>query len=123
MRQRQPNVDSLEADRRTAPQSKARDVMSHVPLLSRQSVPKLQSPRRGPQVLCLCLVVTVVLLVMPRNAFDALVWNATHVPDPPPQALGRIVNAAARHDTVTSETLDDLLATVGYLAKRELPSR
>ena len=74
-------------------------------------------------MLLLCMVVTVVLLVLPRGTFDALAWNATHVPDPPPQALGRIVGAAMRHETVTSETLDDLLATVGYLAKRELGSR
>jgi len=97
--------------------------MSHVPLLARSTIPKLQSPRRGPQVLLICTLVTVVLLILPRGSFDALAWNASHVPDPPPQALGRVVYAAMRHEAVTSETLDDLLATVGYLAKRELGSR
>lgn len=98
--------------------------MSHIPLLARTTVPKLQAPRRGPQVLCLCLLVGLVLLVTPRAAFEAIPWNATRAaPDPPPQALGRIVGAAARREMVTSDTLDDLLATVGYLAKRELGSR
>jgi len=75
------------------------------------------------------------LLLTPRGAFgafgafDAFRWNATraalptHAHDPPPQALSRVVDAAARHDVVTSETLDDLLATVGYLAKREMLAR
>jgi len=93
--------------------------MSHLPLLARQTVPKLQPPRRGPQVLMACLVTTVVLLLLPRNAYDALAWNATRVPEePPPPALARVVAAAERHQFVTQETLDDLLATVGYLAKQ-----
>lgn len=98
--------------------------MSHVPLLARQTVPKLQPPRRGPQVLLLCLVTTVVLLLLPRSAYDALAWNATRASEePPPPALARVVGAAERHQFVTQETLDDLLATVGYLAKRILDSR
>ena len=93
--------------------------MSHVPLLARQTVPKLQSPRRGPQVLLACLVTTVVLLLLPRSAYEALAWNATRAPEePPPPALARVVTAAERHQFVTQETLDDLLATVGYLAKQ-----
>ena len=93
--------------------------MSHVPLLARQTVPKLQSPRRGPQVLLACLVTTVVLLLLPRSAYDALAWNATRAPEElPPPALARVVTAAERHQFVTQETLDDLLATVGYLAKQ-----
>ena len=99
--------------------------MSHVPLLARQTVPKLQSPRRGPQVLCLCLLVGIVLLVMPRAAFEALAWNATRAaPDPPPDAVERIIKLAALHRDPWYELRDqdqekeDLLATVGYLAKQ-----
>lgn len=98
--------------------------MSHVPLLARQTVPKLQSPRRGPQVLLACLVATVLLLLLPRSAYDALDWNATRAPEePPPPELARVVGAAERHQSVTQETLDDLLATVGYLAKEKLGPR
>ena len=98
--------------------------MSHVPLLARQTVPKLQPPRRGPQVLLACLVTTVVLLLLPRSAYDALAWNSTRAPEePPPPALVRVVGAAERHQYVTQETLDDLLATVGYLAKEKLGPR
>jgi len=98
--------------------------MSHMPLLARQTVPKLQPPRRGPQVLLACLVTTVVLLLLPRSAYDALAWNATRAPEePPPPELARVVGAAERHQFVTQETLDDLLATVGYLAKEKLGPR
>ena len=101
-----------------------RSGMSHIPLLARTSVPKLQSPPRCPRALCLCLVVTVGLLLTSHRAFEVIVSNATRaVPDPPPQALGRIVGAAARHEPITSETLDDLLVTVGYFARRELEPR
>ena len=51
--------------------------MSHVPLLARSTVPKLQSPRRGPQVLSACSWRIVLLRAAPRAAFDALAWNAT----------------------------------------------
>jgi hypothetical protein len=37
--------------------------------------------------------------------------------------LARVVGAAERHQFVTQETLDDLLATVGYLAKEKLGPR
>lgn len=98
--------------------------MSHMPLLARQTVPKLQPPRRGPQVLMACLVTTAVLLLLPRSAYDALAWNATRAPEePPPPELARVVGAAERHQFVTQETLDDLLATVGYLAKEKLGPR
>ena len=104
--------------------------MSHVPLLARSTVPKLQAPRRAPQVLLLCMVVTVVLLVLPRGTFDALAWNATRVaPDPPPDAVRRTIELAALHRREDYELRyhdqerEDLLATVGYLAKRALGSR
>lgn len=95
--------------------------MSHIPLLARTTVPKLQPPRRGPQVLLACLVTTVVvLLLLPRSASYALAWNATRAPEePPPPELARVVGAAERRQFVTQETLDDLLATVGYLAKQQ----
>ena len=99
--------------------------MSHVPLLARQTVLKLQPPRRGPQVLLACLVTTVVLLLLPRSAYDALAWNATRVaPDPPPDAVRRTIERAALHrqeDYVLryqDEEREDLLATVAYLAKQ-----
>ena len=98
--------------------------MSHVPLLARQTVPKLQPPRRAPRVLLACLLTTGLLLLLPRNAYDAMSWNATRVPEePPPPALARIVDAAERRQFVTRETLDDLLVTVGHLAKEKLDPR
>jgi len=104
--------------------------MSHVPLLARTTVPKLQSPRRAPQVLCLCLVVTVVLLLAPSGGFGALQWNATQTaPDPPPAAVRRIIELAARHRMegyelrYDDQEQEDLLATVAFLAQRELAPR
>jgi len=104
--------------------------MSHVPLLARTSVPKLQSPPRCPRALCLCLVVTAVLLLTPRIAFEAIVWNVTRtVPDPPPDAVRRTIERAALHRREDYELRyqdqeqEDLLATVGYLARRELEPR
>lgn len=104
--------------------------MSHVPLLARAAVPKLQSPRRGPQVLCLCLVVTIALLLTPLSVFEAVHWNVTRAePDPPPDAVRRIIKLAALHRMEDYELRyeerekEDLLATVAYLAKRELESR
>lgn len=101
--------------------------MSHVPLLSKQSVPKLQPPRRGPQVLLLCAFVTVVLLLLPHSAYEALSWNATRVHDDPPPAVRRIIELAERqpytHQFVGEQTQQDLVTAVGYLAKRELGQR
>lgn len=80
-------------------------------------------------MLCLCLIVGIVLLVTPRAAFEAIPWNATRVaPDPPPAAVRRTIERAALHSRVDYELRDDqeredLLATVAYLAKRELGSR
>lgn len=97
--------------------------MSHIPLLARQTVPKLQTPRRGPQVALLCLVVTAIFLLLPRDAYPALSWNATSVREEPPPAVRRIVDAANHHRLLTAETMDDLLATVGNLAQREFGFR
>lgn len=98
--------------------------MSHMPLLAKQTVPKLQSPRRGPQVLLLCVVTSVVLLLLPQGAHVALSWNATHVREaPPPEAVGRIIQAATQHQFVEDGIFQDLLATVSYLARRDAGSR
>lgn len=85
-------------------------------------------------MLCLCLLIGIALLVTPRAAFEAISWNVTRTapdppPDPPPDAVRRIIKLAALHRDPWYELRDqdqekeDLLATVGYLAKRELGSR
>lgn len=72
----------------------------------------------------LCVVVTIVFLFVPRSAYESLGMNTTRVnEDPPPPALIRIIGAANRHKFVTEDILDDLLATVGYLAKLETEAR
>lgn len=99
--------------------------MSHMPLLSKQAVPKLQAPRRGPQVLLLCVVTSAVLLLMPHGVRAVLSWNATHAREepPPPEAVGRIIEAATQHQFVEDGIFQDLLATVSYLARRDAGSR
>jgi len=97
--------------------------MSHVPLLSRQTVPRLQSTRRGPQVVLACLVVAAIFLLVPQSAYPVLTWNATRAHEEPPPAVRRIMNAAGQHRLLTAETMDDLLVTVGYLAQREFGYR
>ena len=79
-------------------------------------------------MLCLCLLLGIVLLVTPRTAFEAIPWNATRAaPDPPPDAVRRVIELAERQPWVhlheEEQTQQDLLATVAYLAKRELGSR
>lgn len=98
--------------------------MSHVPLIARQSVPKLHPTRRGPQLVLLCVLVTVAFLLLPRGAYDALEWNATRVrvEEPPPE-LVRIIGAGARREIVTPEMLKDLLVTVAYLADQAVGTR
>jgi hypothetical protein len=98
--------------------------MSHVPLLAKQSVPKLQPPRRAPQAVCLCLLLGLVFLMVPPNAYVSLLANATRAPaNPPPQALRRVIEASTQHRRVTEDTLQDLLATVGFLAERTIAPR
>ena len=98
--------------------------MSHVPLLAKQSVPKLQPPRRAPQAMCLCLLVGIAFLLVPSNAYVTLLGNATRAPaNPPPQALRRVIEASTQHRLVAEDTLQDLLATVGFLAERAIASR
>jgi len=107
--------------------------MSHVPLLAKQSVPKLQPPRRGPQVVCVCLLIGLVLLLVPSSAYAVVLGNATahatHTPlaEPPPEAVQRIMEFATQqpymHRFVGEDTQQDLVAAVGYLARRELNPR
>ena len=100
------------------------DRMSHIPLLARQTIPKLQPPRRGPQVVCLCLLMGIALLLLPSISHTSFLGNATraHV-NPPPAAVRRIIAASTHHRLVTEETLQDLLATVAFLLKREIDPR
>ena len=98
--------------------------MSHVPLLAKQTVPKLQSPRRGPQVVCLCVLAALVFLIVPSSTYAPFFGNASHPPtEPPPPELMRVIDASTQHRLVTEDTLHDLLATVSYLAKREINPR
>ena len=100
--------------------------MSHIPLLARQTIPKLQPPRRGPQVVCLCLLVGIALLLLPSISIShtSFLGNATRAPvDPPPAAVRRIIAASTHHRLVTEDTLQDLLATVAFLLKREIDPR
>lgn len=107
--------------------------MSHVPLLTKQSVPKLSPPRRGPQVVCLCLLSGLLCLLVPSSAYVSLLGNATHAthvppPDePPPEAVQRIIAFAKSqryiHRFVDEETQQDLVNVVGILATREFHPR
>lgn len=105
--------------------------MSHIPLLAKTTVPKLHPPRRGPQVACLCVLSVLVVLLMPSGTFPLFVGNATYSTHaihatrtrPPPAALLRVIEASTQHRFVTEDTLQDLLATVGYFAEQELNPR
>jgi len=110
--------------------------MSHIPLLARHAPPpRLQAPRRGPQVCCFCLLVGTLLLIAQPPLY-AYAYNATHTPEPPaPAELHRLLETAKWEDTpgmggiqtpdgaVPASYLHDLLVTVRYLAKRALESR
>jgi len=105
--------------------------MSHIPLLSKHALPpRLQSPRRAPQVCCLCLLVGTVLLVAHSPLLYAPLYNATHAGGEiavPPE-LHRLLETPdaaglAGIQTADSTYLHDLLVTVRYLAKRALKSR
>lgn len=77
--------------------------MSHLPLLAKHAPPaKLQSPRRAPQLCCLCLLAGTALLVLQPDLLH--VHNATHVPP----ELHRLVHGTPEEN--------DLLVTVRYLA-------
>ena len=110
--------------------------MSHLPLLRKDAhhAPRLQSPRRGPQV-CACLLLAGVLaLTLPTmlSVAESLVGgpflprNATVVP-PPPEAAQRVRAAAGvpgAMDGAHRATLEeDLLASVAWLLERSLAAR
>jgi hypothetical protein len=103
--------------------------MSHIPLLAQKTVPKLQPPRRAPQVVCLCLLLGIVFLLVPSSAYTPLLSNATRAStDPPPAAVQRIIEASTQQHRLMmlgnpEETLQDLVTTVSFLAKREIASR
>ena len=106
--------------------------MSHMPLLAKQSVPKLQPPRRCPQVVCLCLLLGIVLLLVPSSAYAVVLGNATHAPhtppaEPPPEAVRRIMEFAKKqpyiYRFVEGQDLQDLVTAVAYLANREFNPR
>jgi hypothetical protein len=98
--------------------------MSHVPLISRNAVPKLHAPRRGPQVVCVCLLVVLALLLVPSLTQPFVVSNATRPStDPFPAAVLRVMDASTQHRLLTEDTFQDLLAAVSYLAEREMHPR
>ena len=87
-------------------------------------MPRLQSTRRGPQVVLACLVVAAIFLLVPQSAYPVLTWNATRAHEEPPPAVRRIMNAAGQHQPAHgTRRIDDLLVTVGYLAQREFGYR
>lgn len=78
--------------------------MSHLPLLAKHAPPaRLQSPRRAPQLCCLCLLVGTALLVTQTDLIHAH-GNGTKVPF----ELHRLVHGTPEEN--------DLLVTVRYLA-------
>ena len=109
--------------------------MSHVPLLRRDDyhhAPRLQAPRRGPQI-CFCALVMLLLgavVATPTMIVRSTqpVYNATAVA-PPPEAVQRVRAAAmaARdgglHEHVAPPSMEDLLASVGWLLERSLAAR
>lgn len=101
--------------------------MSHVPLLAKHAPPRLQSPHRGPQVFCLCLLFGIILLVS-QTPMCTYVYNATHTVDattlPPPAAVHRLLHDATDIEwEEMSGTMQDLIVTVRFLAQRALTPR
>ena len=107
--------------------------MSHIPLLAKHAPPpRLQSPRRGPQVCFLCMLVGVVLLIAQPPLYS-LAYNETHAVvqhQHPPAELHRLLEDTPGMDgmqtpdgAIPVSYLHDLLVTVRYLAKRALESR
>lgn len=115
--------------------------MSHVPLLSRQTVPKLQPTRRGPLVVCLCLLAGLVCLITPSTTYAHIFGNLTHAThathtlptEPPPEAIQRVIEYAKRFPynpgpdptfTFLSDSItEDLIHAVAHLAQREMNPR
>lgn len=110
--------------------------MSHVPLLSRQSVPKLQPTRRGPLVVCLCLLAGLVCLITPSTTYAHIFDNlrhATHAThtlpvEPPPEAIQRVIEYTKRWPYYPMPNADDdiqqdLIHAVAHLAQQEMNPR
>jgi len=110
--------------------------MSHLPLLRKDAhhAPRLQAPRRGPQV-CACLLLTGVcalMLPMILSIVESLAGgpllsrNATVVP-PPPEAVQRLRAAAGVRGVLDgahrATVEEDLLASVAWLLERSLAAR
>ena len=102
--------------------------MSHIPLLHREAyrdMPRLQPPKRGPQICALvCVVVALGLLVsivrLPQNVFGGprSAQNATW---PPEAHRTRAVASALSSGViahVAEPSLNDLVVAVGYLLDR-----
>jgi hypothetical protein len=112
--------------------------MSHVPLLSRQGVPKLQPTRRGPLVACLCLLAGLACLITPSSTYAHVFENltrATHTlpVEPPPEAIRRVIEYAKRFPYTSgpdptfsylSDSInEDLIHAVAHLAQQEMNPR
>lgn len=110
--------------------------MSHVPLLSRQTVPKLQPTRRGPLVVCLCLLAGLVFLTVPSSAYAFVFGNVTHATrathtlpsEPPPEAFRRVIEYTRRYPYYPMPNPDediqqDLIFAVAHLVQREMNPR
>ena len=108
--------------------------MSHIPLLRRDDyhhAPRLQAPRRGPQI-CFCALVVLLVgavVVTPIMIVHSTqpVYNDTAVA-PPPEAVQRVrAAAAAAHaaglEHVAPPSMEDLLASLGWLLERSLAAR
>jgi len=107
--------------------------MSHIPLLRRDDyhhAPRLQAPRRGPQ-LCFCGLVLLLLgavVATPILIVHATVpaYNGTTIASPP-GAVQRVRDAAAAHASggvpLAPPSVEDLVASVGWLLERALAAR
>ena len=109
--------------------------MSHIPLLRKDDyhhAPRLQAPRRGPQ-LCFCALVLLLLgavvatpIVIVHSTLP--VYNDTAVAAPP-AAVQRVRAAALAahvgglHEQVAPPSMEDLIASVGWLLERSLAAR
>ena len=107
--------------------------MSHIPLLRRDDyhhAPRLQAPRRGPQI-CFCALVLLLVgavVVTPIMIVHSTMptYNGTTVA-PPLEAVQRVRAAAMVHASggvpLAPPSLEDLIASVGWLLERSLAAR
>ena len=109
--------------------------MSHVPLLHREyrDIPRLQPPRRGPQV-CICvvalLVIGVVVSGIGMSETTLFVARSAHNATLPPEAhrtralATAVASGVQLHVTeLTGPTLHDLIVAVGYLLEEKSKAR